>query len=124
MGRKKQFAQGVSLNMTFVTKFMIFSSFIALLFIGSCSNPVLPASGQTSIASHIVSMVPHAKLIYNGKGYVMFPFVFVDNAQLNKLLYPSNEPDDDNPPLILQKGTTIGFDFDKQPISVDAFVID
>jgi hypothetical protein len=124
MGRKKRFAQGDSLNMTFVTKIMIFSSFIALLFIGSCCNPVLSAYAQTSIPSHIVSMVPHAKLIYNGKGYAMFPFVFVDNAKLNKLFYPSNEPDNDNPPLILQKGTTIGFDFDKQPIGVDAFVID
>lgn len=124
MGRKKRFAQGVSLNMSFVTKIMIFSSFIALLFIGSCSNPVLPAYGQTSIAAQTISTVPHAKLIYNGKGYAMFPFVFVDNARLNKLFYPSNEPDDDHPPLILQKGTTIGFDFDKQPISVDAFVID
>jgi F5/8 type C domain len=124
MGRKKQFAQGVSLNMTFVTKIIIFSSFIALLFIGSCNNPVLPTYGQTSPAPQMVSMVPHAKLIYNGKDHAMFPFVFVDNSQLNKLLYPSNEPDDDNPPLILQKGTTIGFDFDKQPISVDAFVTD
>jgi hypothetical protein len=124
MGRKKRFDHNVSLNRTFVSKIMIFSSLIALFFISSYSNPVSQAYGQTSAGSPLASTVPHAKLIYNGKAYPMFPFVFVENAQLNKLFYPSNEPDDNNPPPVLQKGTTIGFDFDKQPISVDAFVVD
>lgn len=66
--------------------------------------------------------VPQAELIYNNHIYDMSPFISVNNGILNKIQFPAL-PDND-PKLKLEEGSIISFHFNKQPLGVDAFVID
>ena len=84
-------------------------------------SPTHNTAGQ--ITGMMQPTIPRATLVYNNQHYDMFPFVFVDNGQLNKILLPAVEADN-GIPLTLLQGSTLSFQFSKQPIRVDAFVAD
>jgi F5/8 type C domain-containing protein len=75
-----------------------------------------PSQSQSDI-------IPQARLIYNSQYYGMSPFVFVNNGQLNKIQFPSSVGDFQNGPTIL-RGSPISFQYNKQPLRIDAFVAD
>ena len=70
--------------------------------------------------------VPKAQLIYNNNLYDMSPFVFINGGQLNKISLPGLPGDESrsNINAELQDGNTLGFQFSKQPIRVDAYIAD
>jgi F5/8 type C domain len=70
--------------------------------------------------------VPQIKMIYDNKVYDMSTFVLADSGQMKKITIPQGDLPDDgsNPPIPLQIGSTVHFQFDKQPTKVNAYLID
>jgi F5/8 type C domain len=92
------------------------------------SSMVVTASGKSSTASpaEAHSVVPQIKMIYDNKAYDMSTFVLANNGVMKKITIPTSSTtgDGSNPPVHLQLGTTVHFEFDKEPTKVNAFLID
>jgi hypothetical protein len=86
------------------------------------------ANGKSSTALHAEaqSIVPQIKMVYDNKDYDMSTFVLANNGVMKKITIPTGSPTGDgwNPPVHLQLGNTVHFQFDKQPTKVNAFMID
>lgn len=65
--------------------------------------------------------IPKAFLVYSNQRYEMTPFVHFDGKYMNKLIYPSA---DVTPLLTVQEGDKINVDFDENPVSVKAYIVD
>jgi hypothetical protein len=84
------------------------------------------AKSSTDMLSGAESTVPQIRMIYDKKAYDMSTFVLASNGEMKKITIPSDEPPDDgsNPPVPLQLGSTVHFQFDKQPLKVNAYIVD
>jgi hypothetical protein len=123
------------LNKIIISKKVLFREFIGKRFIAINSIFSLAVAGilistiivygQTQARETIAALqqnVPWAQLIYNNHKYDMSPFIFVNNGNLNKIQFPTLAYN--NAKLRLQEGSKISFQFNKQPIGLDAFVVD
>ena len=72
------------------------------------------------------SNVPQIRMIYDNKAYAMSTFVLANGGQMKKITVPSASPPEDgsNPPLHVQLGSTVHFEFDEEPTKVNAYLID
>jgi hypothetical protein len=107
-----------------VKRFIVINAVLSLAVAGSLISTTL-AYGQTQAGETFSALhknVPQAQMIYNNQKYDMSPFIFVNNGTLNKIQFPALA--DNNAKLTLQEGSTISFQFNKQPIGLDAFVVD
>lgn len=99
---------------------------LAVVGIFSFSFSILAVYGQSATTEENSAVnstgIPQVKLIYNNQNYDMSPFVFVNNGQLNKIQFPQDE--DANTMVKMQQGDVVNFQFSKEPMKVDAFVID
>jgi hypothetical protein len=110
---------------------VLITTFMAVVTILVISTPVTFSPFKIAYAvstsagpiSTPVSIAPQAKLVYNNHKYDMSPFIFVDGAQLNKVLFPAL-PGDTNANLTVQPGNTVNFEFSKHPTKIDAFITD
>jgi hypothetical protein len=84
------------------------------------------AKSSTDMLSEAQSTVPQIKMIYDNKAYDMSTFVLASNGEIKKITIPSDEPPEDgsNPPVPLQLGNTVHFQFDRQPSKVNAYIVD
>ncbi|MGC2427761.1 MAG: discoidin domain-containing protein [Nitrososphaeraceae archaeon] len=106
--------------------FIIFvSSLVTLLLFGHMAISALAQRLDQAIPS-THSDIPQAKLIYNNNRYDMFPFVFINGGQLNKISFPGLPGDEvsSNTNVELKNGDLVSFQFSKQPIRVDAYMSD
>jgi hypothetical protein len=88
---------------------------------------VANASSSADVLSQEKSSnVPRVKMIYDNKAYAMSTFVMADAGEMKKITIPSASPPEDgsNPPLHIQLGNTVHFQFDKEPTKVTAYLID
>lgn len=119
----KTFTDNVFVNK--IVALVVVSLILELSFVNffSASNAVAQSPSQDIISQSQSDIVPQARLIYNSQYYSMSPFVFVNNGQLNKIQFPSPVGDFQNGPTVL-RGSPISFQYNKQPLRVDAFVAD
>ena len=100
----------------------------SIFFTSILSAVALKASGISSADKPFdtQSALPQVKMIYENKAYDMSTFVTANNGEMKKIVFPEGDPPDDgsNPPIPLQIGSTVHFQFDKQPIKVSAYIID
>ena len=83
-------------------------------------------SSAEAFSSEESSNIPQIKMIYDNKAYAMSTFVLANGGEMKKITVPSASPPDDgsNPPLRVQLGTTVHFQFDEEPTKVNAYLID
>jgi hypothetical protein len=117
MRRINKIGDGLSLG-------VIFS--IAITSIFSLVGVTAYGKSSTDIVSEAQSTVPQIKMIYDNKAYDMSTFVLAHSGQMKKITIPSDHPPEDgsNPPVQLELGNTVHFQFDKQPTKVNAYIID
>jgi F5/8 type C domain-containing protein len=108
---------GISLAIIFSIAITSIFSLVAITAYGKSSTDMLFGAQST---------VPQIKIIYDNKAYDMSTFVLAHSGQMKKITIPSDDPPEDgsNPPLPLQLGNTVHFQFDKQPTKVNAYIID
>jgi F5/8 type C domain len=72
------------------------------------------------------SNIPQIRMIYDSKAYEMSTFVLANGGEMKKITFPSASPPDDgsNPPLHIQLGSTVHFEFNEEPTKVSAYLID
>ena len=101
---------------------------LSIAFTSIFSLLAVTANGKSStdMLSGAQSTVPQIKMIYDNKAYDMSTFVLANSVGMNKITIPSDDPPEDgsNPPVPLQLGNTVHFQFDKQPAKVNAYTID
>ena len=102
---------------------------LSIIFTSIFSLVALTANGKNSAdnLSEAQSTVPQIKMIYENKAYDMSTFVLANSGEMKKITVPQGEPpaDGSNPPIPLQIGSTVHFQFDnKQPTKVNAYIID
>lgn len=83
-------------------------------------------SSAEAFSSDESSNVPRIKMIYDNKAYAMSTFVLANGGEMKKITVPSASPpvDGSNPPLHIQLGSTVHFQFDEEPTKVNAYLID
>jgi hypothetical protein len=67
--------------------------------------------------------IPKAMCVYNDKEYSLTPHIFTDGEKSTTINYP-DLPDDNPPQMIIEKGETLTMEFDKEPMQVDALLVD
>src|SRR5919204_6287181 len=102
---------------------------LSIIFTSMFSLVALTANGKNSAdnLSEAQSTVPQIKMIYENKAYDMSTFVLANSGEMKKITVPQGGPpaDGSNPPIPLQIGSTVHFQFDnKQPTKVNAYIID
>jgi hypothetical protein len=97
--------------------FNIFSLMVVSVHAKNSEN-LIPA-GQTG-------NVPQITLTYDNKIYPMSTFVLANSGEMKKISIPSALPPEDgsNPPVPIQLGNTVHFQFNKEPSRVSAYLID
>src|SRR5512133_628371 len=112
------------LNKRFMSIILMSSLVTITLFAHMSVTALAQRSDQPIFPSQLD--VPKAQLIYNNNLYDMSPFVFINGGQLNKISFPGLPGDEgrSNINAELQDGNTLGFQFSKQPIRVDAYIAD
>ncbi|MFL6365773.1 MAG: discoidin domain-containing protein [Nitrososphaeraceae archaeon] len=117
MRRINKIGDGISLG-------VIFS--IAITSIFSLMGVTAYGKSSTDMLSGAQSTVPQIMMIYDNKAYDMSTFVLAHSGQMKKITIPSDHPPEDgsNPPVRLELGNTVHFQFDKQPTKVNAYIID
>lgn len=109
------------------------SAFITIALLIALSSPFslmgIVANAKNSaeaFSSEEFGSVPQIKMIYDNKPYAMSTFVLADGGEMKKITIPYASPPEDgsNPPLHVQLGSTVHFEFDEQPIKVSAYLID
>ena len=98
-----------------------FLSILSLMIISAYAK-----SSADSISSAKVMDIPHIMMMYGDKVYPMSTFVLANGGEMNKITIPSANPteDDSNPPVRVQLGNTVHFQFDREPTKVSAYLID
>jgi hypothetical protein len=101
------------------------SSLVTLLLFTNMTITALAQSPDQEI-SPTHPNIPQATLIYDNNRYHMFPFAFVNNGQLNKIIFPGTPAEEatSNNSVRLQDGTRVSLQFSKQPIRIDAYIAD
>ena len=79
-----------------------------------------------AFSSDEYSNVPKIRMIYDNKAYAMSTFVLANGGEMKKITVPSASPAEDgsNPPLHVQLGSTVHFEFNEEPAKVSAYLID
>ena len=102
---------------------------LSVVFLSVFSLMVVRADAKSSadsISSEQVKNIPQITMIYDDKVYPMSTFVLANGGEMNKITIPSASPPEDgsNPPVRVQLGNTVHFQFDREPTKVSAYLID
>jgi hypothetical protein len=109
------------------------SVFITIALLLALSGPfslmAILASAKSSaeaLSSEGSINVPQITMIYDNKAYSMSTFVLANGGEMKKITVPFASPPEDgsNPPLHVQLGSTVHFEFDEEPTKVSAYLID
>ena len=103
---------------------------LSLVFLSLFSLTLVRADAKSS-ADSISSAgpnknIPQITMMYDEKVYPMSTFVLANGGGMNKITVPTAYPPEDgsNPPVRIQLGNTVHFQFDREPTKVSAYVID
>jgi F5/8 type C domain len=101
---------------------LVFLSVFSLMVVVS----VHAKSSADLISSEQTKNIPQVTMMYNDKVYPMSTFVLANGGEMNKITIPAANPPNDgsNPPVRVQLGNTVHFQFDKEPTKVSAYLID
>ena len=102
---------------------------LSVVFLSVFSLMMITADAKNSadsISSAQVKNIPQITMTYGDKVYPMSTFVLARGAEMNKITIPSASPPEDgsNPPVRVQLGNTVHFQFDREPTKVSAYLID
>ena len=101
---------------------LVFLSLFSLMVVGAeakISADSISSAGPTK-------NIPQVTMMYDDKVYPMSTFVLANGGEMNKITIPTANPPEDgsNPPLHVQLGDTVHFQFDREPTKVSAYLID
>jgi F5/8 type C domain len=101
---------------------------LSVVFLSVFSLMIVRADAKSS-ADSISSQdknIPQITMMYDDKAYPMSTFVLASGGEMNKITIPSANPPEDgsNPPVPVQLGNTVHFQFDREPTKVSAYLID
>jgi hypothetical protein len=102
---------------------------MSLVFFSLFSLLVVSVQAKNSdglISSGRLDNVPQITMTYDNKIYPMSTFVLANSGEMKKIAIPSALPAEDgsNPPVNIQLGDTVHFQFNKEPSRVSAYLID
>ena len=84
------------------------------------------SSAESISSAGQIGNIPQITMMYQDKVYPMSTFVLANGGEMKKITIPSANPPEDgsNPPIRLQLGNTVHFQFNSEPTKVSAYLID